>query len=259
MDPTALRLMCFILALLLFGMLEWAIPWASAPSLRHKGINLGIGLIDAVLLKVLTSAFLVWIALAAYSRDIGLLNRIPLHPWSRGLLAIIILDFIIYGQHVAFHYVPLLWRIHRVHHSDPSLDVTSGVRFHPVEMVLSLLLKAVAVILIGAPATAVLIFEIILNTSSVFSHANLRLAAAPDRLMRWLIVTPGMHRVHHSAVQGELNHNFGFNLSIWDRLFGTYLASSAAGEFAIPIGLPGQRIRQPGLIALLLMPFKRDG
>ena len=154
-----------------------------------------------------------------------------------GLVAVIALDLVIYAQHVVFHAVPVLWRLHRMHHADLEFDVTTGVRFHPVEIGLSMLIKFAVVALLGAPAAAVLIFEVLLNATSMFSHSNVRLRERIDRVLRWMVVTPDMHRVHHSTERRETDSNFGFNLPWWDRLFGTYRAQPQAGHERMQIGL----------------------
>jgi len=168
---------------------------------------------------------------------------------------------VIYAQHVAFHAVPVLWRLHRMHHADLEFDVTTGVRFHPVEIVLSMLIKFGAVAMIGAPALAVLIFEVLLNATSMFSHSNVRLPERIDRGLRWIVVTPDMHRVHHSTEQRETDSNFGFNLPWWDRLFGTYRAQPEAGHETMKLGLSVFRDRGDlRLDRMLLQPFRRaDG
>lgn len=179
----------------------------------------------------------------------------PMMGLAAGVIAFVILDLVIYAQHVMFHYVPWLWRLHRVHHTDAEIDATTGVRFHPVEILLSLGLKAAAVALLGAPPLAVLVFEIVLNGSSMFNHANWRMPLGLDAVTRLFVVTPDMHRVHHSVHLEEQNANFGFNFAWWDRLFGTYQPQPAAGHDAMAIGvanLPDPR----SLVRLLLLPFR---
>jgi sterol desaturase/sphingolipid hydroxylase (fatty acid hydroxylase superfamily) len=172
-------------------------------------------------------------------------------------VAVIALDLVIYLQHVVFHAVPVLWRIHRMHHADTHLDVTTGLRFHPIEIVLSMLIKTVAILLLGAPAIAVLIFEIVLNAGAMFNHSNARLPLRIDRVLRWIVVTPDMHRVHHSVVPRETHSNFGFNLPWWDRLFGTYRDQPAAGHTDMVLGIP--EFLDPSeqrLDRLLTQPFR---
>jgi sterol desaturase/sphingolipid hydroxylase (fatty acid hydroxylase superfamily) len=173
------------------------------------------------------------------------------------LLAVLLLDLAIYLQHVMFHAVPALWRVHRMHHSDTDLDVTTGLRFHPVEIVLSMLIKFAAIAALGAPAVAVLLFEVLLNATSMFNHANLRLPERVDAALRQVLVTPDMHRVHHSVIERETNSNFGFNLALWDRLFGTYRAQPEAGHEGMTIGV--EQFRDPAearLDRMLTQPFR---
>ena len=182
-----------------------------------------------------------------------------LADWVEGLLAVIALDLALYLQHVLFHAVPVLWRLHMMHHADLDFDVTTGVRFHPMEVVLSMLIKLATVVLLGTSPAAVLIFEILLNATSMFNHGNVRLASRSDGLLRWIVVTPEMHRVHHSILPRETNSNFGFILPWWDRLFGTYRAQPAAGHLGMTIGI--EQFRNPRELRLdrmLLQPFRDD-
>jgi sterol desaturase/sphingolipid hydroxylase (fatty acid hydroxylase superfamily) len=178
--------------------------------------------------------------------------------WPAVLVGIVALDLVIYAQHMAFHHVPVLWRLHRVHHADTELDVTTGLRFHPFEILLSLAIKVAAVLALGAPALAVVAFEVLLNATAMFNHSNVALPPRLEPLARWLVVTPQMHEVHHSADRRETDSNFGFNLPWWDRLFGTYRAAPAAGDDGVVIGLPD--FREPAertLLRLLTQPFRR--
>lgn len=223
---------------------------------RRWRTNLSLIVIDATLVKLLFPILPVALAQTIEIRGWGLFNTIAIAPWLKILLSIIFLDFIIYLQHLLFHHIPILWRLHRMHHTDLDLDVTSGNRFHPLEIIISMLIKMAAVILSGAPPPAVLIFEVILNTSSMFSHGNIRLPAGVDRLLRLLLVTPDMHRVHHSTLVRETNSNFGFNLPWWDRLCGTYRRQPEQGHLDMTIGL--KEYRDPEkltLIRLLIQPF----
>jgi len=199
--------------------------------------NLGLLLIDVILLRVIAPGAAIAVALTAEASGWGLLNAVALPAWIAFPLGVVLLDLAIYFQHVTFHAVPALWRLHRVHHSDLEFDVTTGIRFHPVEILVSMMVKCAAVAAIGAPAVAVLAFEVLLNATAMFNHANARLPGAVDRWVRWFVVTPDMHRVHHSAVYRESASNFGFNLPWWDRLFGTYRAQPAAGHDAMTIGV----------------------
>ena len=227
---------------------------ATAPRWRA---NLGLVVMDSLLLRLLHAASAVAVALAVEEQGWGMFNR--LHGLPSGLesmMAVVFLDLAIYLQHVLFHAVPLLWRFHRVHHSDRDFDVTTGVRFHPVEVLLSMLYKMAVVALLGLPAVAVMAFEVILNATSLFNHGNVFVPLRLDRALRWILVTPDMHRVHHSPVRLETDSNYGFNLPWWDRLFGTYRSQPATGHDAMAIGLDD--IRQPErwpLLGLLAMPF----
>jgi sterol desaturase/sphingolipid hydroxylase (fatty acid hydroxylase superfamily) len=181
---------------------------------------------------------------------------IELPAWLAILLAVAFLDFAVYAQHVLFHHVPWLWRLHRMHHADLEFDVTTALRFHPLEIMLSMLIKMAVVSLLGASAIAVVIFEVLLNATAMFNHANLRLSDPVDRSLRLAIVTPDMHRVHHSVRREETNSNYGFNLSIWDRLFGTYRAQPQDGHDAMTIGI--EQFRSPRdlwIDRMLLQPF----
>jgi sterol desaturase/sphingolipid hydroxylase (fatty acid hydroxylase superfamily) len=220
--------------------------------------NLGLVALDTVMLRILFPAAAVGIALLAEQRGWGLFNLVDLPLWVEIGLAVVLLDLIIYGQHVLFHHVPWLWRLHRVHHADLEFDVTTGLRFHPLEIVLSMLIKFAAVVLLGPAALAVLIFEVLLNATSMWSHANIRLPEWSDRIVRRAIVTPDMHRTHHSIVRRETDSNFGFNLSCWDRLFGTYRHQPEAGHQGMTIGISQFRSEHElRLDRMLLQPFRR--
>jgi sterol desaturase/sphingolipid hydroxylase (fatty acid hydroxylase superfamily) len=220
--------------------------------------NLGLVVVNTLAARLLLPLGAVGVALIAEERGWGLLNNEPLPAWLAVALSVVALDLVIYLQHVLFHAVPVLWRLHRVHHADLDFDVTTGIRFHTLEILLSLGIKVAAVVLLGAPALAVLVFEVVLNASSMFSHGNVRLPAWLDRLLRWVLVTPEMHRVHHSARPRETNSNFGFNLPWWDFLFGTYLAQPADGHEGMTVGLEEfrderQADRLPGMLLLPLV------
>ena len=221
--------------------------------------NLGIVALDTLLVRVLFPTTAVGLALFAEARGFGLFNVVALPAWVSVLASIAILDLAIYLQHVLFHAVPALWRLHRMHHADLEFDVTTGLRFHPIEILLSMSIKLAVVAALGAPAVSVLIFEVLLNATSMFNHSNVRIPLGLDRILRWLVVTPDMHRVHHSIVVRETNSNFGFNLPWWDRLFGTYRAQPAAGHEAMTIGI--EQFREPrelGLDRMLVQPFRSD-
>jgi sterol desaturase/sphingolipid hydroxylase (fatty acid hydroxylase superfamily) len=221
--------------------------------------NIGLVVLDTILVRLVLPTAAVGLALLAEARGWGLMHALGLPPWASIPLAVVALDLAIYLQHVLFHAVPVLWRLHRVHHADLEIDVTTGARFHPFEILLSLAIKLAVVAVLGAPATAVLVFEILLNATSMFNHSNARLPPWLDRAVRRVVVTPDMHRVHHSIVARETNSNFGFNLPWWDRLFGTYRDQPAAGHEAMTIGIA--QFRDPAeqrLDRMLMQPF-RDG
>jgi sterol desaturase/sphingolipid hydroxylase (fatty acid hydroxylase superfamily) len=195
------------------------------------------------------------VAVFASERGVGLLHWVPLPIWAGAAATILVLDLAIYFQHVMFHAVPTLWRLHRVHHADLGFDATTGLRFHPIEIFLSLGLKSAVVVLLGAVPWAVVAFEVLLNASSIFNHGNVEIPERLDRRLRWAIVTPDMHRIHHSARVEETNSNFGFSVSWWDRIFGTYRQAPVLGQVGMEIGL--SEYRTPlHLGALLALPFK---
>lgn len=221
--------------------------------------NLGIVTVNTLLVRILFPMTVVGLALVAEERALGLFNVIALPLWIAVALAVLILDLAIYLQHVLFHAVPALWRVHRMHHADLEFDVSTGLRFHPIEILLSMIIKLAVVAALGASALAVVIFEVLLNATSMFSHSNVRIPLGIDRALRWLVVTPDMHRVHHSVISRETNSNFGFNLPWWDRLFGTYRAQPQAGHEAMTIGIEQFRdSRELGLDRMLLQPFRGD-
>ena len=230
----------------------------SQPKSRRWSANLGVTLLNAILVRVLFPTATVGLALAAAEREWGLFNALAVPLPLAFVVSFLALDLVIWIQHVAFHRVPLLARLHRMHHIDLDIDVTTGLRFHPVEILTSLLVKFAAVIVLGAPAAAVLAFELALNLGSLFNHSNVRMPTRLDRLLRGFVVTPDMHRVHHSIMPEEINSNFGFFLSWWDRLFGTYRAAPRAGHDAMTIGV--RDTRDPSVCArlgpMLALPFR---
>jgi sterol desaturase/sphingolipid hydroxylase (fatty acid hydroxylase superfamily) len=253
------RLLAFAAVLAVMAVWETAMPRREQRIGRQMRwpSNLGVVALDAVLVRLVFPVTAVGLALVMETRGWGLLNAASMPGWAAIPLAVALLDLVIYLQHVLFHAVPALWRLHRMHHADLELDATTGVRFHPVEIVLSMVLKLAVVAALGTPAVAVLIFELLLNATSVFNHANVRIPARADRILRWMVVTPDMHRVHHSIETGETNSNFGFNLPWWDRLFGTYRAQPAAGHEAMTIGIA--QFRDPSELRLdrmLLQPLR---
>jgi len=198
----------------------------------------------------------VGVALIAAERGWGLLPQLDLPLWAAIAIGVIVLDLVIYTQHVVFHHVPALWRLHRMHHADLDIDVTTGVRFHPLEILLSLAIKMAAVAALGVPAPAVLIFEVLLNATSMFNHSNVALPPRLEPIVRWIVVTPQMHQVHHSIVRAETDSNFGFNLPWWDRIFRTYRDQPASPHASMPLGLANYRDKKwLTLPWMLMVPF----
>ena len=220
--------------------------------------NLGLVFFNSFLLRVIFPAAAVGIAAFASQQGWGLLNFYDIPFWLAVIIAVIALDFIIYLQHVLVHAVPLLWRLHRMHHADLDIDVTTGTRFHPFEIIISMLIKFATIVVLGPPVLSVVIFEVLLNGTAMFNHSNVRLPAGLDRVLRWFVVTPDMHRVHHSVEDDEANSNFGFNLPWWDHLFGTYRDQPRGGHQGMTIGI--HKYREPKLVSwfpgMLWLPFK---
>jgi sterol desaturase/sphingolipid hydroxylase (fatty acid hydroxylase superfamily) len=248
-----------------FGVLVTMALWEVVAPRRQRSYprtlrwpsNLAIVALNTTLLRIFLPATAVSLALLGAKRGWGLLNNLPLPEWAATVASVVVLDLAIYLQHVMFHAVPALWRLHRMHHADLDFDVTTGARFHPIEIILSMLIKFGVVAALGASALSVLIFEVLLNATSMFNHGNVRIPAPLDRYLRWLMVTPDMHRVHHSIVVDETNSNFGFNLPWWDRLLGTYRSQPAAGHDGMTIGIEQFReARELWLDRMLLQPFR---
>lgn len=228
----------------------------TSKSLRWSN-NLGLVFLNSIVLRLLFPAAAVGVALFAREQGWGLFNYTHMPFILAVIISVIIMDAAIYLQHVMVHAVPLLWRLHRVHHADPDYDVTTGARFHPLEIILSMLIKFATILLLGPPLIAVIIFEVLLNATAMFNHGNVKLPSTVDRILRLLVVTPDMHRVHHSVEDDEANSNFGFNLPWWDRLFGTYRDQPRGGHEGMVIGIhnyhePRQISWLPGM---LLLPF----
>ena len=220
--------------------------------------NLGLVALNTALVRLIAPITSVDTAIAADARGWGLLQFVDWPSWLEFLLAIVVFDLAIYLQHVSFHAIPVLWRLHMVHHADLDFDVTTGLRFHTLEILLSAFVKLVVIVLLGPSAVAVVVFEVLLNATAMFSHSNLRIPLWLDRVLRWIIVTPDMHRVHHSVIRSEANSNFGFNLSWWDSLLGTYRAQPSAGHEQMIIGVLQLRdelqvVRLPQMLAI---PFQ---
>ena len=256
----AIRLGFFVGVFAIVALWELAAPRRAltvSKALRW-GSNLGLVAINTLVLRLLFPLAAVGVAAFGAANGWGLLNHFEVPFWLAVPLAVIAMDFVIWLQHVMVHAVPALWRLHLVHHADLDYDLTTGARFHPIEIALSMLIKFATITVLGPPVLAVVIFEVLLNATAMFNHGNIRLPAGVDRMLRWFVVTPDMHRVHHSVEDDETNSNFGFNLPWWDRLFGTYRAQPRAGHEAIAIGTHGHT--DPREVArldgMLLMPFK---
>jgi sterol desaturase/sphingolipid hydroxylase (fatty acid hydroxylase superfamily) len=256
-----IRLSAFVACFVLLALAEALAPRRSRALGRRRrwGGNLGLVAVDTIVVRLIPPITAVGVAALAEARGWGLFHAIgPWPAWLGALLSVVGLDLAIYLQHVLFHAVPGLWRLHRVHHTDLELDVSTGVRFHPAEMLLSVGFKSAAVAALGPPVAGVVLFEVVLNASSLWSHANLRLPAVADRLLRAVLVTPDMHRVHHSADPTETDTNFGFTLSWWDRLLGTYRGQPKAGHDAMELGVLGFDTHVAlGLHHLLMQPLLR--
>lgn len=259
-NEPAIRIGFFLGVFVLVALWELASP--KRPLSTSKAgrwlANIGIVALNTLLLRLLFPAAAVGIALFAQNHGCGLFNAIDAPLWLALPASVVLLDFAIWLQHVMVHAIPLLWRLHRVHHADLDYDVTTGARFHPIEIILSMLIKSCVILLLGPPLAAVVLFEILLNATAMFNHGNIHLPEALDRVLRLFVVTPDMHRVHHSVEDDETNSNFGFNLPWWDRLFGTYRAQPRAGHMEMRIGIrgyrdPAQVDRIPGM---LWLPFR---
>ena len=227
------------------------------PRLLRWSNNLALVVLDTLAVRLLFPVLAVGLALVTAERGWGLLHLWPMPEWFAFVASVLLLDLAIYLQHVAFHAVPALWRLHRMHHADLETDVTTGLRFHPVEIILSMAIKLAVVAVLGPPALAVLTFEVLLNATAMFNHGNIRLTEDLDRRLRLVLVTPDMHRVHHSWRREETDSNYGFNLPWWDRLFGTYRAQPAGGHEAMTVGLEQFRTRRDlWLDRMLLQPLR---
>jgi sterol desaturase/sphingolipid hydroxylase (fatty acid hydroxylase superfamily) len=258
----AIRLASFIAVFAAVGLWELVAPRRALTAPKHLrwSANLGLVALNTVLLRLMLPLAAFGMAAFATANGWGLLNHFRVPFWLAVPAAVIAMDFVIWLQHVMVHAVPALWRLHQVHHADLDCDLTTGARFHPIEIGLSMLIKFAAITVLGPPVMAVVIFEALLNATAMFNHGNIRLPAALDRVLRWFVVTPDMHRVHHSVEDDETNSNFGFNLPWWDRLFGTYRAQPRAGHEQMAIGILGHRdahevARLPGM---LMLPFRGE-
>ena len=256
-----IRLTAFVAVFAAMALWELAAPRRAQaiPRRERWPANVGVVVLDTLLLRLLFPTAAVGLAVAGEARGFGLLHALALPSWLAVIVSVLLLDLAIYLQHVLFHAVPALWRLHRMHHADLEFDVTTGSRFHPLEILLSMVVKLGVVAALGPPAVAVLVFEVLLNATSMFNHGNVMLPLDVDRRLRRFVVTPDMHRVHHSIVRQETDSNFGFNVPWWDRLLGTYRAAPAAGQDGMTIGI--EQFRDPRELRLgrmLLQPFRDD-
>lgn len=254
-----LRVISFFFVFLLIAFAEYFYPRRNlCVNKAQRWINnIGLMLINTLLIRAIFPLAAVGVALWCARENIGLLYYFSLPAWFDVIFSIIVLDGMIWYQHYLFHHIPLLWRLHIVHHSDLDLDISTGVRFHSFEILLSMIIKTMIIVLLGAPVIAVILFEIILSSMALFNHSNVALSRKIDTYLRWIIVTPDLHRVHHSSNLKETNSNFAFNFSFWDRLFNTYCAQPEKGHNAMEIGVLGFRKRRQniGLFDLLRFPF----
>jgi diguanylate cyclase (GGDEF)-like protein/PAS domain S-box-containing protein len=257
-NESFIRLSVFLGCFCLLGLWEVVSPirTLTQPKSKRWFRNISLIVIGTILLRIMLPVAAVGTAYLAAEEHWGVLPHLDIPLWLKIVVAFILLDFFVYTQHMVFHVMPLMWRFHRVHHSDLDCDVTTGLRFHPVEIVVSMVFKMMLIVAIGAPALSVILFEIVLNFMSMFTHSNIKLNKTFERVMRWLFVTPDMHRIHHSVRENETNSNFGFHTSIWDRLFGTYVANPKDGQLGMTIGL--DQFREPKwqkVSGLISIPF----
>lgn len=258
-DEPLIRISFFLGVLAIMAVWELASPRRrqEIPRLIRWSNNIGVVFIDALLVRLAFPVLAVELALRIEARGWGLFNAIELPVWIVFTISLLVLDFIIYLQHVIFHTVPIFWRLHRMHHSDLEFDVSTALRFHPLEIMLSMVIKLIAVAILGTPALAVLVFEVLLNATAMFNHSNIRIPGHIDSVLRLFLVTPDMHRIHHSVKREEANTNFGFNLPWWDRLLGTYQAQPQDGHEGMQIGVNQFRtIRDLWLDRMLIQPLK---
>lgn len=261
MDQGLIRLLVFASVLIVMASLEALWPRKERAMVRTARWfnNLSLSVLNSVVIKVLGPITAIAVATYAVNNGYGLMNLLPwvLPLWVEVLIGFVILDFLIYVQHVLSHKVPMLWRFHKVHHADRDIDVTTGIRFHPVEALFSMIYKCTFILILGPLPLAVFLFEVVLNGSAMFNHANVRLPRWLDSALRLVIVTPDSHRVHHSVIQKETDSNYGFFLSAWDRLFKTYIPQPKLGHDNMVIGLSEYQTKSPAsLLWSLKAPFK---
>jgi len=258
-EQVIIRFGTFATALALMLLWEWLRPFRDIPTakLTRLANHLALMALNFLFLRVLSGGGAYGTAVLAAENGWGLFHRYPLPSWLSFVLGLLLLDFAIYGQHVLFHKVAWLWRLHKVHHSDLDFDTTTAIRFHPVEIVLSMFYKMLLVLAFGIAADTVLVFEVLLNACAQFNHGNVRLPDALEGCLRWLLITPDFHRIHHSSETRETDTNFGFSVPWWDRLCGTYCAAPRMGQDGMEIGLKEERNRSRlGFFHLLLLPFR---
>ncbi|HEV7344752.1 MAG TPA: sterol desaturase family protein [Devosia sp.] len=259
-----IRFGAFGLIFALLAVIELTHPRLERPEMlaalktRRWMTNVGVLVLSSVVLRVLFPVAAVGTALWAESQQFGLFNQLDFPLWLVALISLVVLDFAVWLEHLLSHKIPILWRVHRMHHSDTGFDLTTALRFHPLEIVLSMVWKAGIVVALGAPAWSVLVFEVVLNGAAMFNHANIHLPGKIDRIVRIVAVTPDMHRIHHSTDRRETDSNYGFSLAIWDRIFGTYTHQPAKGHQGMDIGLEDYRDAAPTRLGWsLLLPFRR--
>ena len=259
MTEVALRTTAFLTVFL--AMIAWeyfaAARPVATPIWRRRLVNLAFVLLGTVCVRVVMPASLASAAYLSGVYGIGLFRHVPVPVVASWITTVLVLDLAVYLQHRAFHCWPLFWRLHAVHHADAAFDVTTGVRFHPVEIMVSLAWKSIVVVLLGAPAGAAVLFELILSITALVTHGNVRLPTVAEKWARFIVVTPTLHRIHHSVVPDERDRNYGFSLSCWDRLFGTYLASARQSDQDLQVGLPGVSASSArSLAAMLMLPLR---
>lgn len=260
-NESNLRVLVFLSMLILIGLLEWLAPRreiALSRRLRWTN-NLAIVALDTITVRIVFPLLAVGVAQLAHDNGWGVFNILELPAGLSIVISVILLDLAIYLQHLVFHAVPVLWRLHRMHHADTGFDLSTGLRFHPLEILLSMVIKLAVVVLFGVPAVAVMLFEIILSSTAIFNHGNVKLPLKWEAKIRWFLVTPDMHRIHHSVYPVEFNSNFGFSLSCWDRIFGTYTVAPKDGHQSMQIGLAEFRTRRDHWLDKMLLQPWDDG
>jgi len=261
LNESLIRISFFITILLLMSYFEYTIPRKKLllSKFRRWSNNISIVLINSLLLKLIFASSAISISIYTTKEHIGLLNLIEIPFFFSVVLSIILLDLIIYIQHRLFHEINFFWKFHKVHHSDMDYDVTTGFRFHPIEILISMLIKIVSIFILGVPVFAVVVFEVILSSLALFNHSNIKLPKKLDKNLRYLLVTPDIHRIHHSIYNNELNSNYGFNLSLWDRIFKSYTNKPKDNYKKMTIGLKefNNKTETVSILSILTLPFKK--